>query len=108
MSHLALLKNRKMDNVKILDIDTKGFENFPMKSELTRLSDKHSIGFTETHISEILLCKAETDINKLSELLKYLTSEYTDCAFEVVVLNLFNSEKYNYVFLNGKCHILHY
>lgn len=97
-----------MDNVKISQIAIKGFENVPLGSELKRLSDKHSLGFTETHISEILLCKAETDINKLSELLKHLTSEYTGCAFEIVVLNLFNSEKYNYIFLNGKCHILHY
>lgn len=97
-----------MDTVKILAIDTKGFDSFPMKSELTRLSDKHSIGFTETHISEILLCKAEIDVEKLSELLRHLTIEYVDSSISVTVLNLYNFERYSYCFLNGKCHILQY
>lgn len=97
-----------MDTVKIINVDTTGFDTFPMQSELVRLSDKHSIGFTETQIGEILLCRVEVDIEKLSELLQHLTSEYSGCSIEVVVLNLFNSEQYRYNFLNGKRYDLHY
>ena len=97
-----------MDKVKILQIAIKGFENVPLGSELKRLSDKHSLGFTETDISEILDFKAEIDVDKLSTLLKFLTSDYVDSVIEVVTLNLSTFEKLNYFFLNGKCHILHY
>lgn len=97
-----------MDSVKILDINTTGFDAFPMQAELIRLSDKYSIGFTETQIGEILLCRAETDMEKLSELLRYLTSEYSGCSIEVVALNLYNLEQYRYNFLNGKRHDLHW
>ena len=97
-----------MDSVKILDINTTGFDTFPMQAELVRLSDKHSIGFTETQIGEILLCRTETDMEKLSELLKHLTIEYADSAISITVLNLFNFEQYSYCFLNGKRHDLHY
>lgn len=97
-----------MDKIKILQIAIKGFENVPLKSELKRLSDKHSLGFSETDIAEILDFKAEVDIEKLSILLKFLTSDFTDSAIEVITLDFFNFEKLNYFFLNGKCHILHY
>lgn len=97
-----------MDKVKILQIAIKGFENVPLGSELKRLSDKHLLGFTETDISEILDFKAEVDIEKLSILLKFLTSDYVDSVIEVVTLNLSTFEKLNYFFLNRKCHILHY
>lgn len=103
-----IIKNKNMDNVKVINISTIDFENFPMKSELKRISDKHDIGFTEFQIAEILSCRAETDMEKLSELLRYLTIEYVDSAISVTVLNLFNHERYSYCFLNGKCHILHY
>lgn len=97
-----------MDKVKILQIAIKGFENVPLGSELKRLSDKHSLGYSETDISEILDFKAEVDTEKLSILLKFLTSKYTDSAIEVVTLNISIFEKLNYFFLNGKCHILQY
>ena len=97
-----------MDKVKILQIAIKGFENISLGSELKRLSDKHSLGFTETDISEILDFKAEVDTEKLSTLLKFLTSDHTDSAIEVMTMNLSSFEKLNYFFLNGKCHILHY
>ena len=87
-----------MDKVKILQIAIKGFDSIPLKSELKRLSDKHDIGFLETDISEILDFKAEVDIEKLSILLKFLTSKYTDSAIEVVTLNLSTFEKLNYFF----------
>ena len=103
-----IIKNKNMDNVKIINISTIDFENFPMKSELKRLSDKHNIGLNEIHIAEILSCRAETDMEKLSELFRYLTIEYVDSAISVTVLNLFNHERYSYCFLNGKCHILQY
>ena len=60
-----------MDKVKILQIAIKGFENVPLGSELKRLSDKHSLGFSETDISEILDFKAEVDIENF---LSYLNS----------------------------------
>ncbi len=97
-----------MDNVKILQIAIKGFENVPLGSELKRLSDKHSLGFTETDISEILDFKAEIDVEKLSILLKFLTSDFVDSVIEIMTLNLSSFEKLNYFFLNGKCHILQY
>lgn len=97
-----------MDSVKIINVSTIDFDNYPIKSELKRLSDKYGIGFTETHIAEILSCRAETDMEKLSELFKHLTIEYVDCAISITVLNLFNLEQYNYCFLNGKRHDLHY
>lgn len=97
-----------MDNVKIINISTIDFDSIPLKSELKRLSDKHNIGFSEIQIAEILNCRAETDINKLTELLRHLTIEYVDSAISITVLNLYNHERYNYCFLNGKCHILHY
>lgn len=97
-----------MDNVKILQIAIKGFENVPLGSELKRLSDKHSLGFSETDISEILDFKAEVNIEKLSTLLKFLTSDFVDSAIEVMTLNLSTFERYSYCFLNGKCHILQY
>ena len=108
MSHLTLLKNKNMDNVKVINISTIDFDSIPLKSELKRLSDKHDIGFSEIQIAEILSCRAETDMEKLSELFKYLTIEYVDSAISITVLNLFNYERYSYCFLNGKCHILHY
>lgn len=104
----CIIKNKNMDNVKIINISTIDFDNFPMKSELKRISDKHDIGFTEIQIAEILSCRAETDMEKLSELFRYLTTEYVDSAISITVLNLFNHERYSYCFLNGKCHILHY
>ena len=97
-----------MDSARIISIDITGFDTFPIRSELVRLSDKHSIGFTETHIVEILSCRAETDMEKLSELLQHLTSEYSGCSIELVVLNLFDLERYRYNFLNGKRHDLYY
>ena len=97
-----------MDKVKILQITIKGFENISLGSELKRLSDKHSLGYSETDISEILDFKAEVDTEKLSTLLKFLTSDHTDSAIEVMTMNLSSFEKLNYFFLNGKCHILHY
>lgn len=97
-----------MDSIKIINVSTIDFDNYPIQSELKRLSDKHSIGFTETHIAEILSCRAETDMEKLSELLKHLTIEYMDCAISITVLNLFNLEQYSYCFLNGKRHVLQY
>lgn len=97
-----------MERIKILQIAIKGFENISFGSELKRLSDKHSLGFTETDISEILDFKAEVNIDKLSTLLKFLTSDHTDSAIEVMTMNLSSFEKLNYFFLNGKCHILHY
>lgn len=97
-----------MDKVKILQIAIKGFENISLGSELKRLSDKHSLGYSETDISEILDFKAEVDTEKLSTLLKFLTSDHTDSAIEVMTMNLSSFEKLNYFFLNGKCHILHY
>lgn len=60
-----------MDKVKILQIVIKGFENVPLGSELKRLSDKHSLGFLETDISEILDFKAEMDTKNF---LSYLNS----------------------------------
>lgn len=108
MSYITLLKNKIMDNVKIINISTIDFENFPMKSELKRISDKHDIGLNEIQIAEILSCRAETDINKLSELFRYLTIEYVDYSISITVLNLYNLERYSYCFLNGKCHILQY
>nr|DAT68057.1 MAG TPA: hypothetical protein [Caudoviricetes sp.] len=97
-----------MERIKISQITIKGFENISLGSELKRLSDKHSLGFTETDISEILDFKAEVNIEKLSTLLKFLTSDFVDSAIEVMTLNLSSFEKLNYFFLNGKCHILHY
>lgn len=97
-----------MDSVKIINVSTIDFDSIPLKSELVRLSDKHSIGFTEIQIAEILLCRAETDMEKLSELLQHLTIEYVDSAISITVLNLYNHERYSYCFLNGKCHILQY
>lgn len=108
MSHLTLLKNKNMDNVKIINISTIDFDSIPLKSELKRLSDKHDIGYTEIQIAEILSLRAETDINKLSELFRYLTIEYVDSSISVTVLNLYNFERYSYCFLNGKCHTLQY
>lgn len=103
-----IIKNKNMDNVKIINISTIDFDSIPLKSELKRLSDKHNIGLSEIQIAEILLCRAETDINKLSELLRHLTIEYVDYSISITVLNLFNLERYSYCFLNGKCHILKY
>lgn len=97
-----------MDSVKIINVSTIDFDSIPLKSELKRLSDKHNIGLTEIQIAEILLCRAEVDMEKLSELLQYLTIEYVDSAISVTVLNLYNYERYSYCFLNGKCHILQY
>lgn len=97
-----------MERIKISQIAIKGFENISLGSELKRLSDKHSLGFTETDISEILDFKAEVDMEKLSTLLKFLTSDHVDSAIEVMTMNLSSFEKLNYFFLNGKCHILHY
>lgn len=104
----CIIKNKNMDNVKIINISTIDFENFPMKSELKRISDKHDIGFSEIQIAEILSCRAEIDVEKLSELLRHLTIEYVDSSISVTVLNLYNFERYSYCFLNGKCHILQY
>ena len=87
-----------MDKVKILQIAILGFDSIQLKSELNRLSVKNVIGFLETDISEILDFKAEVDIEKLSILLKFLTSKYTDSAIEVVTLNLSTFEKLNYFF----------
>lgn len=101
-------KNKNMDNVKIIDISTIDFDNIPLKSELKRLSDKHDIGLSEIQIAEILFCRAETDMEKLFELFRHLTIEYVDSSISVTVLNLYNHERYNYCFLNGKCHILQY
>lgn len=97
-----------MDSVKIINVSTIDFDNYPIQSELKRLSDKYGIGFTETHIAEILSCRAETDMEKLSELLQYLTIEYVDSAISITVLNLYNHERYSYCFLNGKRHDLQY
>lgn len=97
-----------MDNIKVINISTIDFDSIPLKSELKRLSDKHDIGLSEIQIAEILSCRAETDMEKLSELLRHLTTEYVDSAISVTVLNLYNFERYNYCFLNGKCHILQY
>lgn len=97
-----------MERIKIFQITIKGFENISLGSELKRLSDKHSLGYSETDISEILDFKAEVDTEKLSTLLKFLTSDHTDSAIEVMTMNLSSFEKLNYFFLNGKCHILHY
>nr|DAF48838.1 MAG TPA: hypothetical protein [Myoviridae sp. ctuim2] len=97
-----------MERIKISQIIIKGFENISLGSELKRLSDKHSLGYSETDISEILDFKAEVDTEKLSTLLKFLTSDHTDSAIEVMTMNLSSFEKLNYFFLNGKCHILHY
>nr|DAD65406.1 MAG TPA: hypothetical protein [Myoviridae sp. ctA4D8] len=97
-----------MERIKISQITIKGFENISLGSELKRLSDKHSLGYSETDISEILDFKAEVDTEKLSTLLKFLTSDHTDSAIEVMTMNLSSFEKLNYFFLNGKCHILHY
>nr|DAY19352.1 MAG TPA: hypothetical protein [Caudoviricetes sp.] len=97
-----------MDNVKIINISTIDFDSIPLKSELKRLSDKHDIGLSEVQIAEILSCRAETDINKLSELFRHLTIEYVDLSISITILNLYNFERYSYCFLNGKCHILHY
>lgn len=97
-----------MERIKISQITIKGFENISLGSELKRLSDKHPLGYSETDISEILDFKAEVDIEKLSILLKFLTSDHTDSAIEVMTMNLSSFEKLNYFFLNGKCHILHY
>nr|DAX71701.1 MAG TPA: hypothetical protein [Caudoviricetes sp.] len=108
MSHLTLLKNKNMDNVKIINISFIDFDSIPLRSELKRLSDNHSIGYTEVQIAEILSCRAETDMEKLYELFRHLTIEYVDFAISVTVLNLFNHERYSYCFLNGKCHILQY
>ena len=108
MSHLTLLKNKNMDNVKIINISTIDFDSIPLKSELKRLSDKHNIGLSEIQIAEILSLRAETDMEKLSELLRHLTIEYVDSSISVTVLNLYNMERYSYCFLNGKCHILQY
>lgn len=87
-----------MERIKISQIATKGFENVPLGSELKRLSDKYSLGFTETDISEILDFKAEVDIEKLSVLLKFLTSDHVDSAIEVITMNLSSFEKLNYFF----------
>lgn len=103
-----IIKNKIMDNVKIINISTIDFDSIPLKSELKRLSDKHDIGLNEIQIAEILSCRAETDMEKLSELFRHLTIEYVDSAISVTVLNLFNHERYSYCFLNGKCHILQY
>lgn len=103
-----IIKNKIMNTVKVINISTIDFDSIPMKSELKRLSDKHDIGLTEVQIAEILSCRAETDMEKLSELFKYLTIEYVDYSISVTVLNLFNHERYSYCFLNGKCHILQY
>lgn len=97
-----------MERIKISQITIKGFENISLGSELKRLSDKHSLGYSETDISEILDFKAEVDTEKLSTLLKFLTSDHTDSAIEIMIMNLSSFEKLNYFFLNGKCHILHY
>ena len=97
-----------MERIKISQIIIKGFENISLGSELKRLSDKHSLGYSETDISEILNFKAEVDTEKLSTLLKFLTSDHIDSAIEVMTMNLSSFEKLNYFFLNGKCHILHY
>lgn len=97
-----------MDNIKIINISTIDFDSIPLKSELKRISDKHDIGFSEIQIAEILSLRAETDMEKLSELLKHLTIEYVDYSISITVLNLYNFEKYSYCFLNGKCHILQY
>lgn len=97
-----------MERIKISQIAIKGFENISLGSELKRLSDKHSLGYSETDISEILDFKAEVDTEKLSTLLKFLTSDFVDSAIEVMTVNLSSFEKLNYFFLNGKCHILHY
>lgn len=97
-----------MERIKISQITIKGFENVSLGSEFKRLSDKYSLGYTETDISEILDFKAEVDTEKLSTLLKFLTSDHTDSAIEVMTMNLSSFEKLNYFFLNGKCHILHY
>lgn len=97
-----------MERIKISQITIKGFENISLGSELKRLSDKHSLGYSETDISEILDFKAEVDTEKLSTLLKFLTSDHTDSVIEVMIMNLSSFEKLNYFFLNGKCHILHY
>lgn len=104
----CIIKNKNMDNVKVINISTIDFENFPMKSELKRISDKHDIGYSEIQIAEILSCRAETDMEKLSELFRHLTIQYVDSAISVTILNLFNHERYSYCFLNGKCHILQY
>ena len=103
-----IIKNKNMDNVKVINISTIDFENFPMKSELKRISDKHDIGLNEIQIAEILSCRAETDMEKLSELFRHLTIEYVDYSISITVLNLYNHERYSYCFLNGKCHILKY
>lgn len=103
-----IIKNKNMDNVKVINISTIDFDSIPLKSELKRLSDKHDIGLSEIQIAEILSLRAETDINKLSELFRHLTIEYVDSSISVTVLNLFNHERYSYCFLNGKCHILQY
>lgn len=103
-----ITKNKNMDNVKIINISTIDFDSIPLKSELKRLSDKHDIGLSEIQIAEILSLRAETDINKLSELFRHLTIEYVDSSISVTVLNLYNMERYSYCFLNGKCHILQY
>lgn len=103
-----IIKNKNMDNVKVINISTIDFDSIPLKSELKRFSDKHGIGYTEIQIAEILLCRAETNMEKLSELLRHLTIEYVDSSISVTALNLFNHERYNYCFLNGKCHILQY
>lgn len=104
----CITKNKNMDNVKVINISIIDFENFPMKSELKRISDKHDIGYSEIQIAEILSCRTETDMEKLSELFRHLTTQYVDSAISVTVLNLFNHERYSYCFLNGKCHILQY
>ena len=103
-----ITKNKNMDNVKIINISTIDFDSIPLKSELKRLSDKHNIGLSEIQIAEILSLRAETDMEKLSELFRYLTIEYVDYSISITVLNLYNFERYSYCFLNGKCHILQY
>lgn len=103
-----ITKNKNMDNVKVINISIIDFDSIPLKSELKRLSDKHNIGLSEIQIAEILSCRAETNLEKLSELFRHLTIEYVDSAISVTVLNLFNFERYSYCFLNGKCHILQY
>ena len=108
MSYITLLKNKIMDNIRIINISTIDFDSIPLKSELKRLSDKHDIGLSEIQIAEILSLRAETDMEKLSELLRHLTIEYVDSSISVTVLNLYNHERYSYCFLNGKCHILQY
>lgn len=87
-----------MERIKISQITIKGFENISLGSELKRLSDKHSLGYSETDISEILDFKAEVDIEKLSILLKFLTSDHTDSAIEVMTMNLSSFEKLNDIF----------